>query len=169
MTRLSELQDILTSTPASPDSSTQNPVSPLRILSYASYSHPASTSVISVLITDTICAFLPCAETNWQVWKLPQVPVIYLSQTITSSFSRMQKAVPWKQLTQHHNVAVFYCTCRSEAQRVYRSKSNYLLWVGVAGRRRMLNAAQLLPCTRGFFSSVHAQHLLPHFYHHVKK
>lgn len=118
MTRLSELQDILTSTPASPDSSTQNPVSLLRIVSYASQSHPASTSVLT---TDAIREFLPCAETNWQIWKLPQVPLIYLSLTITSSFSRMQKAVPWKQLTQHHNMSVFYCTCRSEAQCLYRS------------------------------------------------
>lgn len=62
MTRLSELQDILTSTPASPDSSTQNTVSLLRIVSYASQSHPASTSVLT---TDAIREFLPCAETNW--------------------------------------------------------------------------------------------------------
>lgn len=65
MTRLSELQDILTSTPASPDSSTQNHVSLLRIVSYASQSHPASTSALSVLTTDAIREFLPCAETNW--------------------------------------------------------------------------------------------------------
>lgn len=41
--------------------------------------------------------------------------------------------------------------------------------MSVAGRRRMLNTAQLLPRTRGFFSGVHAQYLLPYFYHHVEE
>lgn len=62
-----------------------------------------------------------------------------------------------------------YCLCHSKASCLHRSKSIYLLWVCVAGWRRMLNPAQLLLCTCGSFSGVHAQHIVPHFCHHVKE
>lgn len=59
MNRPSELQIVLTTSSPDSNSLTQSPDSVPSPLSYASHSQH-----ISVLITDTICQFLLCTETN---------------------------------------------------------------------------------------------------------
>lgn len=121
MNRPSGLQDTLTtSNPASPNSSTQTPKSLLETTQLCQSLSPSQhISVISMLITDTVHQFLPCTETNaetdWWLCKPSQLPIVYFSQIITSSCSRVQTSVRWEWLAQHHEVAAFYCVCHSEA------------------------------------------------------
>lgn len=100
MNRPSGLQDTLTtSSPASPNSSTQTPKSLLETTQLCQSLSPSQhISVISMLITDTVHQVLPCTETNaetdWHLCKPSQLSIVYFSQIITSSCSRVQTSVP---------------------------------------------------------------------------